>query len=143
MAKAIPDELSGVLDGDGQSMGSGIVRNAGIRSARSSWSTAEHSTTTADTLSLGHFHAGDCIRGFDIIASTDMSTASIAIGTADDPDMFSAAAALPAATRQYRRVAKSAAGFAPLEDRAELIVTISGVAIPAGDLIIDTEFTRR
>jgi len=143
MAKAIPDELSGVLDGDGQSMGSGIVRNAGIRSARSSWDTSEHGTTITDTLSLGHFHAGDCIRGFDISASTDMSAASIAIGTADDPDMFTAAAALPNATRQYRRVAKAAAGFAPLEGRVELIATISGATIPNGDLIIDTEFTRR
>ena len=120
MAKAIPDELSGVLDGDGQSMGSGIVRNAGIRSARSSWDTSEHGTTLTDT-----------------------SAASIAIGTADDPDMFTAAAALPNATRQYRRVAKAAAGFAPLEGRVELIATISGATIPNGDLIIDTEFTRR
>lgn len=143
MAKKIPAELSGVVDGDELGKGSGIVRTAGIRRNRSTFTNAGNIAAIADTLSLGKVHAGDAVRAFEITATTNMSAASIAIGTADDPDKFLAAAALPNATSGRRIVLPTAAGYDPQTEAEEVIATVSGAAIPAGSLLIDTEFSRR
>ena len=144
MAKAIPNELKGVVDGDQLGKGSGIIRNAGVRRSRSTFDATAEATTTSDTLSLGMRKAGDAVRAFEITATTNMSAASVAIGTADDPDKYLAAAALPAAGASQRRVVlPSAAGYDPLTEAEELIVTISGATIPNGLLVIDTEHSMR
>ena len=72
-----------------------------------------------------------------------MAAASIAIGTADDPDKYLAAGALPNATSGRRIVLPTAAGYDALEEAEDIIATVSGAAIPAGSLIIDTEYSRR
>lgn len=143
MAKAIPDEYTNVLDGNGQAKADGRVINAGLRNSRLSMATASESVTTSDTISLGYLHAGDCLRAVEITASTNMAAASVAIGKAGSPAFFLPAAALPNATSQRRKVARASGGFAPLEKETEVIVTISGATIPAGDLTFDLEFTRR
>lgn len=143
MAKSYAIELQDVEEGTGRNKADGRIRNAGVRSSRSTFNATTTPTTTGDTLSLGTFKKGDCIKAFGIVASTNMAAASIAIGTAADPDKFLAAAALPNATNARRMVAAAAAGYDPLETDDELIVTISGATIPNGDLTIYTEFTRR
>lgn len=143
MAKSYAIELQDVEEGTGRNKADGRIRNAGVRSSRSTFNANTTPTTTGDTLSLGTFKKGDAIKAFGIVASTNMAAASIAIGTAADPDKFLAAAALPNATNARRMVAAAAAGYDPLETDDELIVTISGATIPNGDLTIYTEFTRR
>lgn len=142
--KVIPNELKGVVDGDQLGKASGITRNAGVRRSRCTIDTAAESTLVTDTISLGKFAAGDAIRAFEITATANMAAASIAIGTATDPDKFLAAAALPGAGASQRRVVlPTSAGFAPLVEQEELIVTISGATIPNGLLVIDTEHSKR
>lgn len=142
--KVTPNELKGVVDGDMAGKASGITRNAGIRRTRCTIDAATESTTTADTITLGKFAAGDAIRAFEITATTNMAAASISIGTATDPTRFAAAAALPGAGVSQRRVVlPDATGYDPLTEAEELIVTISGAAIPDGKLIIDTEHSKR
>lgn len=143
MAKSFPQEYEGVLEGTERNKADGRIINAGVRSSRATFDTSAVAATTSDTLSLGMIKRGDAIKAFDIVASTNMSAASIAIGTADDPDKFLAAAALPNAAAARRMVAAAAAGYAPQEAEEEVIVTISGATIPSGDLTIYTEFTRR
>lgn len=142
MASTSPDELTG-LDNTIPSQASGISRNAKIRSFRSSWNIANTPSTTGDTLKLGRFKEGGRIRAFDIACSTNMSAASIAIGTAADPDKYLAAAALPNATGARRIVLPNAAGFEALTEAEDLIVTISGATIPNGLLVIDAEVAQR
>jgi hypothetical protein len=143
MAEVVPTELAGVVNGDEQSKASGIVYNAGIRRRRTTFTSAGNIGTTSDTLRLGRAKAGDAVRGFALTATTNMSAASLAIGTADDPDQYLAAAALPNATTARRIVLPTAEGFAPLTEDEEVIGTISGASIPAGSLLVYTEFSRR
>lgn len=143
MAKAIPNELKGVVDGDQLGKASGIIRNAGIRRDRNTFDTSAESTTTGDTLSLGTLAAGCSPKAFEITASTNMSAASIAIGVAGDTDKYLAAAALPNATSARRVVLPGAEGFTPSTEDEELIVTISGATIPNGLLVIDHEYSKR
>lgn len=144
MAKGLPTELSGVLDGLQQSLADGALHDAAIRTKRCTFNATTLSTTTNDTLSLGKYRAGDRIKAFEIDTNgVNMSAASIAIGTAAAPDMFLAAAALPNATSARRVVRPGAAGYAPLEEEIEMIITISGATIPNGLLKVETEFTHR
>lgn len=143
MAKAIPNELKGVVDGDQLGKASGIIRSAGIRRDRNTFNATSEATTTSDTLSLGTLRAGCSPKAFEITATTDMSAASIAIGTADDPDKYLAAASLPNATSARRVVLPSAEGFTPSTEDEELIVTISAATIPNGLLVIDHEYSQR
>ena len=143
MAKAIPNELKNVMDGTLQDKASGILRCAGIRNDRNTFNTAAEATTTNDTLSLGKARAGQRTKAFEIEASNNMSAASIAIGTAADPDKYLAAAALPNAATARRKVLAAAAGFDAITEEEEIIVTISGAAIPDGTLVIEREYTQR
>lgn len=144
MAEIIPTELSGVIDGDGLGKASGIVFNAGIRRRRCTATSAGNVAAIGDIIRLGRAKSGDALRAFEITATTNMAAASISIGTADDPDKYVAAAALPAAGATQRRIVlPTAAGFAPLTEEEEIIATVSGAAIPAGSLLIDTEYSRR
>lgn len=145
MAKSYPAELANVYDGTANKMGRGDVRETIRLSSRNTFNTATQPATTGDTLSLGKLKKGDVPRAFEISASVNMSAASIAIGTAAVPTKYLAAATLPNATHARRVVLPAAAGFtdgATVEGE-ELIVTISGATIPAGLLVIDTEFVRR
>lgn len=142
MAKAIPNELKGLQEAV-PTPASGIDRNAAIRSFRSTFDTSAEGTTVSDTLSLGTFREGGRVRAFDIACSTNMSAASIAIGTASDPDKYVAAAALPNASSQRRVVLPDAAGKDALAEGEELICTISGATIPAGLLTVDAEVAQR
>ncbi|MEC8180165.1 MAG: hypothetical protein VX072_10895 [Pseudomonadota bacterium] len=143
MAKAIPNELKNVIDGTMQDKASGILRSAGIRNDRNTFNTAAEATTTGDTLSLGTARAGQRTMAFEIEASSNMSAASIAIGTAADPDKYLAAAALPNATVARRKVLAASAGFDAITEEEELIVTISGATIPDGTLVIERQYTQR
>lgn len=144
MAKGYPNELLDVLEGTERNKADGRVRNAALRIDRNTLNTTSLGTTTSDTLSLGYAKAGQRTMAFDIDANgVNMSAASIAIGTAADPDKYLAAAALPNATSARRRVVASAAGYDPIDADEELIVTISGATIPNGTLTIDREFTQR
>jgi len=143
MAEVVPTELTGVVNGDEQGKASGIIHNAGIRRRRNTFTSAGNIAASADTLRLGRAKAGDAIRAFEITATSNMSAASISIGTADDPDKYLAAASLPNATSGRRIVLPTAAGYAPLTEDEEVIATVSVAAIPAGSLLIDTEFSRR
>lgn len=143
MAKKIPAELTNVVDGTLQDKASGILRDAGLRIDRNTFSTAS-GATTSDTFSLGTARAGQRTRAFDIDTNgTNMSAASIAIGTAGDPDKYLAAAALPNATSARRRVLAAAAGYDAIEEAEEIIVTISGATIASGTLVIEREYTQR
>lgn len=143
MAKAIPNELKGVMDGSMQDKASGILRSAGIRNDRNTFNATVEATTTGDTLSLGKARAGQRTMAFEIEASTNMSAASIAIGTADDPDKYLAAAPLPNAATTRRKVLAAAAGFDAITAEEEIIVTISGATIPNGMLVIERQYTQR
>ncbi len=143
MAKAIPNELKNVVDGTLQDKASGILRDAGIRNDRNTFNTTTEATTSSDTLSLGYARAGQRTLAFEIEASTNMSAASIAIGTAGDPDKYLAAAALPNATTARRKVLAAAAGFDAIEAEEEIIVTISAATIPNGTLVIERQYTKR
>lgn len=143
MAKRIPAELSGVVDGDKSAKASGILRECGIRRDRNTFTSAGNIAAVSDTLSLGQKKAGNAVRAFEITATANMAAASIAIGTPDDPDKYLAAGALPNATTARRVVLPTAAGYDPLTEDEEIIATVSGAAIPAGSLIIDTEYSRR
>lgn len=142
MAKTVAQEVAG-LSANVPLAASGMNRNAAIRSFRSTFDTSSAPSTVSDTLSLGTFREGGRIRAFDISASVDMSAASIAIGTAADPDKYLPAGALPNATSQRRVVLPNAAGIEALADSEELIVTISGATIPSGLLMIDAEVAQR
>jgi hypothetical protein len=144
MAKTYPTELADVHDGTEQKLASGTKREAHQLSDRNHFDCSTVASETTDTLSLGFIHEGDVVKSFDIISDTNMSAASIAIGTASDPDKYLAAATLPNAGVATRFVPHAADGFenTPTE-REELIVTISGAEIPTGDLVIYTNYTRR
>lgn len=143
MAVKIPTELAGVVDGDKLGKASGIIFNAGIRRRRCTFTSAGNIAAVADTLTLGKAKSGDAIRAFEITATSNMAAASIAIGTATDPDKYLAAGTLPNATSGRRIVLPTAAGYDALEEAEDIIATVSGAAIPAGSLIIDTEYSRR
>lgn len=145
MAKQIPTELAGVLSGNEQGKADGRLRHAGLRSDRNTFviDGTDVTATTSDTLSLGYARAGQCTRAFQINASANMSAASIAIGTAADPDKYLAAAALPNATSARRVVPASAEGYDPIDAEEEIIVTISAATIANGTLTIDREYTQR
>lgn len=142
MAQTVSQEVAG-LDLTIPTPASGINRNAAIRSYRNTFDTSSVASTTSDTLSLGVIPEGCRVRAFDIAASVNMSAASIAIGTAADPDKYLAAGALPNATSARRQVLPSAAGYDALTAEEELIVTISGATIPDGLLCIDVEAAKR
>lgn len=144
MTKAIPNELKGVMDGDGQSLAPGTVRRASVRTFRSSFDTAEEDTTTSDTLSLGDdYREGDRVIGFIIASSTNMSAASLAIGDGTTADKFKAAGTLPNATTVFVPVKAATLDDDALTEPTELIGTISGATIPDGILVIETLVSHR
>lgn len=134
MANTKSVELSGVIDGDKQSLGNGSVLNAGLRVHRASFDFGVAGTKAiADTLTIAKLRGGDRVIGFIVSASADISTATLSFGVAGSATKYGAAQAGPADPDlgQLRTNAVSMQA-APLENGAgeEVIATIGTAALP-------------
>jgi hypothetical protein len=94
----------------------------------------------AETISLGELPVGAVVLGLVLTASATLgATATLAIGTEDDPDYILAADTFEVADTPTMAGKASAAAADPFDGQTEILATVGGAALPnsANYLVVD------
>lgn len=133
MATRYPKQLVGVTDGtlvpaklaDGREVGASIRRSIFSKVTGTEWA-------VNDTVQLGKKPAGHKVVSIKLVTDASLSTTTIDVGTADDPDKYVDGATLTTTNRLTEIGVMAAAMDDDPGDEEDLIATILTTAIAAG-----------